>query len=311
MKRIRPFDTRQLEAFATLSRKGSYTLAAKDLFVTQSAISHSIKSLEQEAGCKLIQKLGKKVTVTQAGSRLLEFVEPWLTEMDQVRREINGWEHFGSETIRLGASDQICRFLLPALLSEFSKVQPKCKFEIRGLDTADCLNLIGSGEIDLALTVEPLREGEFQFIPCFSDELVAVVSPSHDWAKKGMPDWVNVTKERLILPNRNGYTFRALREYLSKDKISVSSYMEMNSSEATKALIKERVGIGVMADWFVAEESRSGELVALPFGPKRLIRTWGVSLPCSKPISATEKNFVDCVQRLGCHWMVNRDPALC
>ena len=108
MKRIRPFDTRQLEAFDVLCRTGSFTKTAKHLFLTQSAVSHSMKNLEDEAGCKLFSRQGKKVSLTQAGDRLLNFVRPFLVEMENVRDELDGFEKFGTGRIRLGASTQAC-----------------------------------------------------------------------------------------------------------------------------------------------------------------------------------------------------------
>ena len=83
MKRIRPFDTRQLEAFDMLCRTGSFTKTAKHLFLTQSAVSHSMKNLDEEAGCKLLRRQGKKVSLTEVGDRLLSFVRPFLDQMEK------------------------------------------------------------------------------------------------------------------------------------------------------------------------------------------------------------------------------------
>ena len=77
MKRIRPFDTRQLQAFDVLCSTGSFTETAKRLFLTQSAVSHSMKALEDETGCQLFRRQGKKVCLTEAGDRLLRFARPF------------------------------------------------------------------------------------------------------------------------------------------------------------------------------------------------------------------------------------------
>lgn len=309
MKRIRPLDTRQLQAFEHLCQTGSFTRTAKQLLVTQSAVSHSLRSLEKEAGCKLIKKQGKQIRLTEAGERLLAFARPWLEEMNRVRDEIRSSDDQGVPRIRLGASDQICRFLLPPLLKEFSNLEPRCKFEIRGLDTLDCLNLLSSNEVDLSLTVEPFPRSDYLFIPCFSDELVVVTYPEHSWAKKGIVCWRDINGEKFILPNRRGFTFRAIHDFLSNKGIQLNSFMEMNSSETTKELIKHKFGIGILADWFVAKEVESGELVSLPLGPRRLIRPWGISTLKSHSLGTAERAFIKCVEQMGCLWMVNRDPS--
>ena len=76
-----PIDSRQLRAFAALARTGSFTLAAKEMFLSQSAVSHSMKALETDVGCRLFDRVGKKVLLTQAGEALLHHTEKILQEM--------------------------------------------------------------------------------------------------------------------------------------------------------------------------------------------------------------------------------------
>ena len=306
MKRIRPFDTRQLEAFDMLCRTGSFTRTAKNLFLTQSAVSHSMKNLEEEAGCKLLRRQGKKVALTEAGDRLLSFVRPFLDEMENLRQELDGFEKFGGGRIRLGASAQACRFLLPPLLKKFKKVQGDCRFEVKCEDTPDCINLLEDGSLDLAITLSPYNTSDIDFVPCFNDELRVVVSPSHEWAKSGKVDWESAYKESFILYNRNSYTFRILSNYLDKIGLRISSFMEISSPEASKELIKVDMGVGVLADWAIKEESARGELVSLPIGPKKLSRTWGVSVRKGRRLNKAERFFIKIAEESGSHWMVNR-----
>ena len=77
-----PLDSRQLRAFTALARTGSFTLAAKELFLTQSAVSHSMRALEESVGCRLFDRMGKRVALTQAGEQLLVHAEKILAEME-------------------------------------------------------------------------------------------------------------------------------------------------------------------------------------------------------------------------------------
>ena len=83
-----PLDSRQLRAFLLLSRKGSFTAAAKELHLTQSAVSHSVKALEEDVGCRLLDRVGKKVLLTQAGETFLQHVEKILSGMNTAREAI-------------------------------------------------------------------------------------------------------------------------------------------------------------------------------------------------------------------------------
>src|SRR3954464_9535172 len=98
-----PLDSRQLRAFVSLARSGSFTLAARDLSLTQSAISHSIRALEEEVRCRLLDRIGKKVTLTQAGEQLLTHAQKILQEMETAREKLGELGRWGHGRLRPGA----------------------------------------------------------------------------------------------------------------------------------------------------------------------------------------------------------------
>ena len=306
MKRVRPFDTRQLEAFDTLCATGSFTEAAKRLLLTQSAISHSMRTLEEEAGCQLIRRQGKKVSLTEAGERLLRFARPFLQEMSAVKEELAGYEKFGAGRIRLGASQQACRFFLPNWVKEFKKGIPQCRFEVYGEDTPKCLQMLGLGALDLAITLEPIKNLEIDFVPCFRDELRLITTADHEWARNNEVDWTKISGENFILDNRASYSFRMINDYFEQNGLKLTSFMEISSSDASKELIKLGLGVGVMANWLVEEEVACGDLVSLPMGFGKLTRTWGISVRKGRKLNKAERIFMKIAEESGCHWMVNR-----
>src|SRR3954447_2307633 len=121
-----PLDMRQLRAFATLAQTGSFTLAARDLSLTQSAISHSIRALEEEVRCRLLDRIGKKVTLTQAGEQLLAHAQKILQEMETARERLGELGRWGHGRLRLGASLTACQYILPGVLREFKESFPHC-----------------------------------------------------------------------------------------------------------------------------------------------------------------------------------------
>src|SRR5882762_2824663 len=110
-----PLDSRQLRAFATLARTGSFTLAAKELYLSQSAVSHSMKALEQDVGCRLLDRMGKKVMLTQAGEHLLQHAEKILQEMSSARASLEQLGKWGHGRLRIGASTTACHYILPTV----------------------------------------------------------------------------------------------------------------------------------------------------------------------------------------------------
>ncbi|HEU5077572.1 MAG TPA: LysR family transcriptional regulator [Opitutaceae bacterium] len=285
-------DSRQLLAFSTVARRASFTLAAKELFLTQSAVSHAMKSLEEELGCRLLDRVGKRVLLTQAGEQFLLHTDKILREMELARSGLDALTNWGHGRLRVGASTTACQYVLPTVLREFKQSFPKCVIKIEPGDHAQQLDLLNSNHIDLALMLEPQRETEFNFIPLFEDELCFVVSPLHPWAVAGEVPRDAISAETLVLYNKTSYTFRLVGEYFREEKIALMNFIELGSMEAIKELVKLGLGAGILAPWIAREELQSGSLVSFPLGKRKLIRKWGVVHLRGRRLPLAEETFV-------------------
>src|SRR5947207_1990871 len=125
-----PIDSRQLRAFVTLARTGSFTLAARELFLSQSAVSHSVRALEGDVGCRLFDRMGKKVLLTQAGEQLLQHAQKILGEMEAARVALKHLGKWGQGRLRIGASTTACQHILPSVLREFKAEFPQVNISI-------------------------------------------------------------------------------------------------------------------------------------------------------------------------------------
>ncbi|WP_414662959.1 LysR family transcriptional regulator [Horticoccus sp. 23ND18S-11] len=287
-------DSRQLHAFSALARRGSFTLAAKDLFLTQSAVSHAIKALEDDVGCRLLDRVGRRVLLTQAGEQFLRHTEKILREMETARAGLENLTKWGHGRLRVGASTTACQHILPTVLREFRQSYPKCVIRIEPGDHGSQIELLRGGHIDLALVLEPPAQGmaEFAFVPLFEDELRFVVAPLHPWAKAGRAPRESIDAETLVLYNKTSQTFRLVAEYFREEKIALSNFIELGSMEAIKELVKIGIGAGVLAPWIARSELESGSLVSLPLGPRKLRRRWGVAHLKGRRLALAEETFV-------------------
>ncbi len=291
-------DSRQLHAFAALARRGSFTVAAKDLFLTQSAVSHAIKALEDDLGCRLVDRVGRRVLLTQAGEQFLRHTEKILREMEAARAGLDTLTKWGHGRLRVGASTTACQHILPTVLREFRQSYPKCVIRIEPGDHGLQLELLRGGQIDLAIVIEPPAGvlGEFTFVPLFKDELRFLVAPLHPWAKAGRAAPETIEAETLVLYNKSSHTFRLVSEYFRDEKISLNNVIELGSMEAIKELVKIGIGAGVLAPWIAREELEHGSLVSLPLGPRKLRRSWGVAHLKGRRLALAEETFVGLCQ---------------
>src|ERR1043166_5405898 len=114
-------DSRQLRACSALARTGSFTLAAKELFLSQSAVSHSMKALEEDVGCRLLDRVGKKVFLTEAGEQLLTHTAKILREKKEARESLQQLGKWGKGRLRIGASATACQYIVPKALTDFKR----------------------------------------------------------------------------------------------------------------------------------------------------------------------------------------------
>ncbi|MFA6961898.1 MAG: LysR family transcriptional regulator [Opitutaceae bacterium] len=286
-------DSRQLIAFATLARRGSFTQTARDLFLTQSAVSHTIKAFERELGVSLFDRVGKRVHLTQAGEQLLPHAERILREMTDARSALEELQNWGHGRLRVGASTTACHYVLPTVLREFRQSFPQCVIKIEPGDQPRQIELLRSNQVDIALTLEQDEpQPDLDFRPLFEDELRFLVSPMHRWAGlKSVPS-AEIAAETLVMYNKGSQTFRMVDEYFRADGIVMRNFIELGSMEAIKELVKIGLGAGVLAPWIARSELRSGSLIELPLGKRRLKRRWGVSYLKGRRLPLAEETFV-------------------
>ena len=288
----RPLDSRQLRAFAVLARTGSFTLAGKELFLSQSAVSHSMKALEQDVGCRLLDRLGKKVLLTQAGEQLLLHAQKILVEMGEARESLQHMGQWGRTRLRIGASSTTCQYILPAVLREFKESFPQCLIRVEPGDTPEAIALLSENRIDLALALEPKHEEKLDFLPLFTDELVFLTSPSHPWAAAGRVERNEIPRQNYVLYNKNSYTFRMVEEYFRAEDMVLNTVIEFGSMEAIKELVKLGLGVSILASWIAQKELQEKSLVSMPLGRRKLKRTWGILHWRGRRLSLAEETLI-------------------
>ena len=287
-----PLDSRQLRAFSVLARTGSFTQTARELHLTQSGISHSMKALETDVGCRLLDRLGKKVVLTQAGEQLLQHAQKILSEMDSARDSLTQLGKWGKGRLRLGGSTTACQHLIPPVLREFKESFPDHVISLEPGDTPELVASLLRHRIDLALSLEAEKEPQLEFHPLFSDDLQFIVSPLHPWARAKHIERNEIPRQNYILYSKRSITFRLIEDYFRRDQMVLNAVIEVGSMEATKELVKLGLGISILAPWIARKEIEEGSLAMLPLGRKKLTRRWGILHWRGKRLNLAEETFI-------------------
>jgi DNA-binding transcriptional LysR family regulator len=287
-----PLDSRQLRAFCVLARTGSFTQAARELHLSQSAVSHSIKALENDIGCRLLDRLGKKTGLTQAGEQLFEHATRILGEMDNARESLAQLGRWGKGRFRLGASTTACQHLIPPVLREFKESFPDHVITLEPGDTPELVAALLRQRIDLALSLEVEKEPQLEFHSLFTDELHFVVGAMHPWAHARRVERAEIARQNYILYSKRSVTFRLIEHFFRREGMVLNTVIEVGSMETTKELVKLGLGISILAPWVARKEIEEGSLVALPLGRRSLTRRWGILHWRGKRLSLAEETFI-------------------
>lgn len=286
-------ETRQLKVFIALVESRSFTLAANSLNITQSAVSHSLKSLEIQLSCQLIERLGKKCILTPHGEVFLHHAKLAIKQLEGAASKIKTLNTWGYSSLRIGVSHSQSQYVLPAALSEFYRVEKKCEVFVDTGDTRDLLSKLDKGELDIAFGISRNNlESDYRFHVVAEDTLCFIIHPDHVWNSK-MPEVTeDYQKERFIIYGNNSVTSSNLASHLSGLGIKYKSSISVNNMEAIKAMVSLNLGVGVIAEWIAKEEIKNGKLKVFPIQPSP-IRQWGYYISRNKSLTLTEVRFID------------------
>jgi len=284
-------DTRLLRMFCVVAEFGSLVAASSVLHLTPSALSHGLKSLEAQLGCRLFERAGKKLLLNQAGEQLLAQIQAPLAALDAAEESLKRLSKWGQTRLRIGAAASACQHIVPGIIRELKKACPTVQLQVESGDMAEMIGMIQQNRIDLALGVAPESNGQLEIRPTFKDELLFTFAPSHNWRTAHSIPREQLRTQPLILYQRSSLTAQLIDKYFRDLDIVPSTIMEIANIEAIKELVKLNLGVAVLAPWTVDKELVRGSLCMRPLGAKPLRRQWAIVSMAGRRWNLAEETF--------------------
>ncbi len=286
-------DIRQLRIFIALEKTRSFTAAAGTLRITQSAVSHSMKSLESLLECQLIERLGKKCILTPYGEVFLHHAKQAVQHLEGAASKIKTLNSWGYSSLKIGVTHAQSQYVLPEALCEFYDKEKRCEVFVVTGDTPHLLEKIDKGVLDVVFGIKRSRlENEFQFREVAKDDLCFITHPDHPWVTKKPENSEDYEKERFIIYGNESLTTGILDTHLSGLGIKYRTSISINNMESIKAMVATKLGVGIVSDWTIRKEVEKGTLVKHPIQPAP-VREWGYYLGRTKSLSSVEGKFID------------------
>lgn len=285
-------DTRQLLAFKTIVEAGGFTKAARQLHLTQSALSHQIKTLETQLQTQVFARVGKRVLLTQAGEVLLRYVTPVLRQLLEARQTLTELQHPGHGRLRASAATYSCYQILPHVLREFRASYPHVELFVAAEYTDNAVQGLLRGELDLGVFVLPPSTEGLHIEELCQDELVVIVAPSHPWARRRRVQWSDLATQVLITYSRASETVQKIQRELQDRGVTLMETMEVRHGAAVMEMVKVGLGIALVPRWVVREDIRAETLHALSLGRGGLKRQWVIAYVKDAPLPAYSYDFI-------------------
>lgn len=273
----------------------SFSEAAHQLYISQSAVSQSIKQLEEKLNTPLFARHGKKIRLTPEGETLFKHIEQAFYCIKSGERSIQSIQNLQQGEVRIGASDTICKYYLLPHLKEFHRRYPHIKIRITNRPSPLCIDLLRKGIIDIGvvnmlppafypqMTVKPLKK--------IQDIFVAGKAFSHLKSKEiSLKD---LTSYPLLLLEKNSTTRNFFDALVKKYQIHMIPEIELDSVDLLVELTKIGLGISYVMSDAVEEELQNGELFALSIKEDIPTRNLGLITHSQIPIPVAALKFME------------------
>jgi len=275
----------QYRIFHEVARLENISKAAKELYISQPAISKAISKLEGNLDVLLFTRNSRGVQLTSEGQVLYEHTKTAFESLTQGEMELKRIKEFTIGFLRIGVSNTLCKYILLDYLKVFVEKYPHIKVIIESQSTNRTISMLEQQKIDLGLIAEPEGKKNFNFIPVMDIEDIFVAAPSYlanYRAREGNADIFQTGN--IMMLDSNNMTRHHVDKYLAEHQITINQFIEVTTMDLLIEFAKIGLGVGCVIQEFVQEELTSKTLVKIPLETSINKRTTGFAY---QPITAS------------------------
>ena len=254
--------------FYTVANTGNISKAAKELYISQPAISKSIQKLEESVGCKLFSRSSRGVVLTDEGKLLYEHVSEAFETLTMGEEKLKRSIELGVGHLKIGVSSTLCKYLLLPYLKEFIRQNPHISISISCQSTNDTLKLLEDNKIDIGLIGKPenLKNIHFDFLEEIEDIFVAAKDYLRNLKARGIQKDHILQSSTLMLLDKNNMTRQYIDDYLQENQIIVKDSIDISDMDLLIDFARIGVGVACVIKNFVREDLENGTLMEIPLG---------------------------------------------
>lgn len=282
--------------FCAVAKAGNISSAAKELFISQPAVSKAISKLEQSLNVLLFERTSRGVSLTYEGKLLFAQVEGAFQSIEHGEKQIRRIAELGVGHLSLGVSTTLCKFVLLPYLKEFIHSNPHIQLSISCQSTNHTLTEIASGDIEIGLVGETEFQGNLDFYPVRTIHDVFVTTPEYLnnlRIREGIHDIDIFKTGTLILLDKDNVTRQYIDKYLQSKHLHPENIIEVSTMDLLIEFAKTGLGVACVIKEFVSAELEYQTLLEYPMDSHIPARRIGFVYPKTLPVSESMTQFIE------------------
>lgn len=250
---------RRLQVFYTVAKLLSFTKAAETLHMTQPAVTFQVRQLEEHFNTRLFDRTHNRVTLTEAGRKSYEYAEEIFELYAEMENSVKKLTGDVSGILTLGASTTIAEYMLPDLLSGFTKEYPDIQLRLKVSNTEGIVSMIENSMIDLGIVEGPVTNRNLLVEICRVDDLVVIVPTEHELAKYQSITMDKLMRYPFVSREEGSGTRDVIMEYVTRmglDKNNLNICLELGSPESIKGAVEAGMGVSIVSNATIQKEMK-------------------------------------------------------
>jgi len=282
----------RLRVFYQAAKYLNFTRAAENLCITQPAVTAHLKLFEDNCNLKLFKKKGKRIYLTDEGQTLYEYARRVFEYEKEIDGVIEDMRKLKRGILRLGTTKTYARYFMPFLISRFREDYPHIKIHLDEGSSLDMNNSLLDFSNELAIIAMAGDNPDICFIPFSQEELIVVLSPEHNLAKKKAISLTDLAAEPIIMKEDGSGTRKVVVELFAREGVIPNILMETSNTEFIKELVQKGDGISFLVRAAVATELKVARLAAVPIKGKRVFLDVSIAYLKNQHLSPPAQAFL-------------------
>lgn len=284
----------QLRLLRAVVERGGFSRAGEALGLSQPAISHQLKALSNAVGIPVLEVIGRRVQLTQAGALLYEHAERILAEFEAAGSDLEELRGLRRGSVRLSGDTTVGIYVLPDLLGAFRNEHPLVEVRLGVENRQGLYNRLVANEADFVVSGRLWENPSIPLValPFLANELIAIASPRHRLAGRRQVTLTDLAAEPFIVREPGSGTRETADEAFQGAGLSVKPVMELASNGAIKRAVAQDLGVSILSRYATALEMQIGHLVELPVAGFPLRRQWHLVYARDKRLGPVGEAFL-------------------